>query len=256
MAAIKKQVESGNLNIKKYGAGMQEVIKDYKEFYDKAQAANKAMIELNKTIQEQITQLKELRNAQRDAKVERSSSLAGIATGGLNKGSDFRASQLSLQNTQLISKQNAYSSAVSSLTGDLMPGGKYITKKNKKGKKTKVYKRNNTIGSLALDAAYGQKKSKKASGKKKSHKNYKDALNTAIKQIKARTPVKSSTLNVIKKNDLNTYYKCLEYNYALQKLEEARLENAVAQAEASSEIYQNILDSTSSKNERKNKYKI
>ena len=252
MAAIKKQVASGNLNIKKYGAGMQEVIKDYKEFYDKAQAANKAMIELNKTIQEQITQLKELRNAQRDAKVERSSSLAGIATGGLNKGSDFRASQLSLQNTQLISKQNAYSSAVSSLTGDLMPGGKYITKKNKKGKKTKVYKRNNTIGSLALDAAYGQKKSKKASGKKKSHKNYKDALNTAIKQIKARTPVKSSTLNVIKKNDPNTYYKCLEYNYALQKLEESRLENAVAQAEASSEIYQNILDSTSSKNERQN----
>lgn len=225
---IKSGVASGRLKISAYGEKMREIIKDYKDFYDKAQDAKDAVQELHEAIYDYIQSLKDLRKAQRDAKIDKSEQLSSIATSGLNYRSIFAGNQLKARNAQLESQQEAYAENVSNLNSDLF------------GKGSAKAKANSAINSELK--------------KKGLKKKYKTALKKAQDCMDKKKRVPDSTLKTIKKYNKKIYNKCLTYNEtlkaSLEAIEEAKLEAAVQYAESSAEIYQNRLDITKMLNDK------
>ena len=245
---IRSGIANGRLNISAYGKKMQEVIKDYKEFYDKAQDAKDAIQELREKIYDYIKSLKDLRKAQRDAKVELSETYSGIATSGLNNNAAFAKSQLKERNRQLAAQQEAYAEGVSDLSNDI--SGRFS-------------KSQSSASSAASKALSNSKKLKvkNKNGKKvklttKQREAYENAIKTAQKCIKEGKKIPSKTLKVIKKYNTSLYNQFYSYNENLEiagdidkVMEEARLEAANNYAETSAEIYKNQLEMTDTLND-------
>jgi len=243
---IRKGVANGKLNISSYGKKMQEVIKDYQEFYDKAQDAKDAVDELRESIYDYIKSLKDLRDAQRDAKIDLAESLSTIATSGSNATGAFAMSQLAARNELLLSQQSAYDENVTSIESDF--AAQEDKAANSAGKKaSKAYKTKNA-------------KKRKYKGKKLSKKQlkaYRNAIKKAQNCIKEKTAIASGTLKTIRKYNPSLYVSFVSYNEGLttskdiQKiLEDTRLEAAVNYAETSAEIFQNMLDMTEAQNDQ------
>lgn len=212
---IAKRVKNGSMNISEYSDEIKEVIKDYQEWYDKSKDAKDAIEELNQKIRDYVKGLKDVRDTQRDAKLDSIDTYSSIGTSGVTSTSGAKNSQLNYTNKQLKSQNDAYNEEVSKVSSDTNSVGKTGTNALNKALKTK-------------------------DGKKK--KAYKKALNNAKKAIKAKQKVSTADLKTIKKYSISVYEKVFAYNLALDNLETAKLEQATNYAATSSEIYQNIAE--------------
>lgn len=224
-ASIKKQVQNGSMNIKKYGEKVREVIKDYQTWYDKSQDAKDAITELHNNIRKYITDLKDLRDAQRDAKIDSLDTFTSIGTSGVANSTRAQNSQLNYTNKQLTRQNAAYDTEVTKVTSDT----------NAIGKK----------GTKSVNKALGSKGAKK-------NKKYKKALKNARKAIKAKKPIASTDLKVIKAHSISVYNNLYAYNLALENIETAKLEQATNYASTSADTYKNIADSYSNKDDATN----
>lgn len=222
---IKKKVQNGTMDIKKYSERMQEVIKDYQTWYDKAQDAKDAITELHNNIRTYIADLKSLRDAQRDAKIESIDTFTSIGTSGVANSTRAKNSQLNYTNSQLSQQNKAYDTEVSKVTSDTNAIGKKGTKSVKKALKSKSVKKD---------------------------KKYKKALKNAQKAIKAKKPVSSADLKVIKSKSISVYNNLYAYNLALDNVETAKLEQATNYAATSAETYQNIAETYNNKDDATN----
>jgi hypothetical protein len=223
--SIAKKVKSGSMNISEYSDKIQEVIKDYQEWYEKSKSAKDAITELHQSIREYIQDLKDVRDAQRDAKLESIDTYSSIGTSGVTQTSAAKNSQLNYTNSQLKSQNGAYDTEVKNVSSDTTSVGKTGTKAINKALKT-------------------------SDAKKK--KVYKKALNNAKKAIESKQKVSSADLKTIKKYSISVYEKIYAYNIALDNLETAKLEQATNYAATSSEIYQNIAETYSNMDEETN----
>ena len=222
---IKKKVQNGTMDIKKYSERMQEVIKDYQTWYDKSQDAKDAITELHNNIRTYIADLKDLRDAQRDAKLDSIDTFTSIGTSGVANSTRAKNSQLKYTNSQIAQQNKAYDTEVSKVSSDTNAIGK-------KGKKS-------------------VKKALKSKNAKKD-KKYKKALKNAQKAIKAKKPVSSADLKVIKSKSISVYNNLYAYNLALDNVETAKLEQATNYAATSAETYQNIAETYNNKDDATN----
>lgn len=223
--SIKKQVQNGSMNIKKYSERVQEVIKDYSTWYNKSQDAKDAITELHNKIRTYISDLKELRDTQRDAKLDSISTFSSIGTSGVANSTRAKNSQLNYTNSQLAQQNKAYDTEVTQVTNDTNAIGKKGTKVVKKALKSKDAKKN---------------------------KKYKKALQNAQKAIKAKKPVASADLKTIKSKSISVYNNLYAYNLALENVETAKLEQAANYAATSAEVYKNIAEKYSNKDDATN----
>lgn len=221
---IKKQVQNGSLDITKYGKKVQEVIKDYQEWYEKSKDASNAIKELHNNIRTYIQDLKDIRDTQRDAKLDKIDTYTSIGISGYASTTHAQNSQLSYSNSQLNKQDKAYDTEVSEVNKDVKKIGK--------------------TGTNAVNKAL---KSKDAKGKSKKSKAYKKALNNAKKAIKTKKAVSSADLKTIKSHSISVYNKLYAYNLSLDNLEIAKLEQATNVAATSAERFEN----TSKKYENK-----
>lgn len=222
---IAKKVKNGTMNIKKYSERMQEVIKDYQTWYDKSQDAKDAITELHNNIRKYITDLKDLRDAQRDAKIDSLDTFTSIGTSGVANSTRAQNSQLNYTNKQLTRQNAAYDTEVTKVTSDTNAIGKKGTKSVNKALRSKDAKKN---------------------------QKYKKALRNARKAIKAKKPIASTDLKVIKANSISVYNNLYAYNLALDNIETAKLEQAANYASTSADTYKNIADSYSNKDDATN----
>lgn len=212
--SIKKLVKSGKIDIKKYSEDVREVIGDYQQWYDKAKEAKKSIGELHNNIRTYIKDLKDVRDAQRQAKLDKQSTFTDIATSGFAFTSAFKNSQLTYQNSQLDAQNSAY-----------------------KTETDKVISDSKSIGDTAKNAL-----SNKSLGKAKPKKNqtkYKNAIKNAKKAIKSKKPVKDADLKTIKKHSVKAYEKLYAYNLSLDNVETAKLERVANYAETSNQKFAN-----------------
>ena len=217
--SIKKQVQNGSINIKKYSDKIQEVIGDYQTWYEKSKTASKAVTELHNNIRTYIQDLKDMRDAQRDAKLSTIDTYTSIGTSGVANTKTVKNNQLKYTNNRLAAQNSAYATETAKVSSDTTALGK--------------------TGKTAVTKAL---KTKDAKGKSKNAKAYKKALNNAKKAINAKTAVSSADLKTIRSHSVSVYNKLYAYNLALDNLETAKLEQAANYAATSSEIYQNIAE--------------
>ena len=230
--AIRKQVKDGSLNIKSYGDRMQEVIKDYKEFYDKSLDASDAIQELKDKVLDYVDALEDLHEAQMQAKLDIADSLDDINTSTQNYTAAAKAAQLRYSNDNLERQNDAYKTRVEQTRKD------YGRAQNS-----------------AENAAKQQSKAKRHKGTSKSeYKKYKKAVKSAQAAIKSGKEVSSSDLSVIEnyakkttgktsaKNANKLAAKIIKYNAERQALDEAKLARDVAKAENNADIISNIQD--------------
>ena len=218
-STIRKKVANGSIEISEYNERMQEVIKSYQTWYDKASSAGSAIEELHRKIKDYIADLKAVRDAQRKATIDRINNNVSIGTGGTNYTPGIANNQLRYKNIQLQNQNAAYSTEVTNFSNDILK-----------------------LASNAAGSINGQLNTKNLN-KIKNAKNrdaYKKALNQAKSYMWSQKVVPDSTLNTIKKYSLAIYNKVYAYNAAIGKLEEARMEQALNYAETSSEIFKNI----------------
>ncbi|MCD7762719.1 MAG: hypothetical protein LUI14_05890 [Lachnospiraceae bacterium] len=214
-SSIKSSVANGTMNIASYSDEVQEVISSYMEWTDKATEASDAVDELHANIQTYIQDLKDLRDAQRDATIESTETYESIATSGYAYTATEKNSQLGSTNNQLRAQNTAYSTATAAVASD-----------------TATIASN---GTSAITSALSSSSAKKNSA-------YKKALQNAQKAINSNTAVSDSDLNTIKSYSSTVYEKLYAYNEALENLETARLEEATNYAATRSEIYDNIAE--------------
>ncbi|MDE6568085.1 MAG: hypothetical protein K2K70_10200, partial [Lachnospiraceae bacterium] len=215
-SSIKKQVKNGSINIKQYSDKVQEVIKDYQTWYEKSKTASKAIQELHNQIRTYIKDLKDMRDAQRDAKLDKINTYSSISENSHAYTADSQNSQLDYSNSQLNKQDKAYSSESSAVSKDTNKIGKSGTKAVKKALRTKD-----------------------AKGKSKKSKAYKKALNNAKRAIKAKKAVSSADMKTIQSHSVSVYNKLYAYNLSLDNLEDAKLEYAVNYAATSEERFNN-----------------
>ncbi|MDE7425426.1 MAG: hypothetical protein K2N51_17345 [Lachnospiraceae bacterium] len=228
-ASIKKQVQNGSMNIKNYSDKIQEVIKDYQTWYEKSKDCSKAVEELHNNIRTYIQDLKDMRDAQRDAKLEKFDTYTSIGTSGYAYTYQTQNSQLNFSNSQLNKQNKAYDSEVSAVNNDVKNIGK--------------------SGKNAISKAL---KSKDAKGKSKNAKAYKKALNNANKAIKSKKAVSSADLKTIKSHSISVYNKLYAYNQSLGNLENAKLEQVANLATTTAEKFQNIAQKYENKDSKTN----
>lgn len=228
---IKKQVRNGSMDISKYGKKVQEVIKDYQEWHEKSKETNQSIRELHNNIRTYIQDLKKMRDAQRDAKLEKIDTYTSIGTSGYTSTSTTRLqnSQIKYNNSQLKKQEKAYNTEVSQ-----------IKKDNKK------------ISKSGKDAVNKALNSKDAKGKSEKSKAYKKALNNAKKAIKAKKAVSSADLKTIKSHSISVYNKLYAYNLSLDNLEIAKLEQATNVATTSTERFENTAKKYENKDNKTN----
>ena len=206
---IKKGVASGRIDISKYSEKVREVISSYQTWYDKAKKAKDSLAELHKNIRTYITDLKAMRDAQREAKLGDISYKSDIATSANADSAQAANSQLSYSNTQLDAQTKAYKNEV-----------------------TNTVKDSSSLGNQALK---GIKKGKK----KSKNKKYRNALKKAQKYIKKKKTIPNGILTVIRKKNRKLYEQLYAYNLSLDNIETAREEYATAAAANIAEQYQN-----------------
>lgn len=217
--SIAKQLKDGTLNISEYSEEMQEVISSCQQWYDKTKNASKALLELHDSIRQYVKDLKDLRDTQRETRLnyldEKSSIAAGSYTSSSDESYALEYSQLTNKRSLLSYKNRAYDKEVE-----------------------KVGKDNQKIRSTAKNSVGNELRSGSAKGTSESAKAYKNALKNAKKSIDATRPVKDSDLKVIKAHSLVTYERLYAYNLSLENAEAARWEQALNYSETQNERYQ------------------
>lgn len=214
--SIKTQVKNGKISIKSYSKEIQEVIKGYQEWYKKSKDASSIITELHNKIRTYIQDLKDMRDAKRDEKLEKIDIYTSIGTNSYTSTTNAQNSQLNYRNSQLNKKDKAYNTEVAEVNKDVKKIGK--------------------SGTYAINKALRLKDVK---GKSKKSKAYKKALNNAKKSIKAKKAVSSADLKIIKSHSISVHNKLYAYNLSLDNLEIAKLEQATNVAATSAERLEN-----------------
>ena len=232
--SIAKQVADGTINISKYSKNVQEVIKGYKEWYDKSLDCADAVETLHQNIRKYVESLKDVRDAQRDLILQQSETLTTIGTSGVTSSSGsyygLANSQLDYKNSALKTQNNAYNEETTNVMADATSLGKSANS----SVSSQIKNVNKTISSKTKD--YEKKRAA-----------YKKALQNAQSAIKAGEAVNASDLKEIKKYSTSTYEQLYAYNLQLENVETARMEQATAYAANSADIYKNTADKYANK---------
>ena len=232
--SIAKQVADGTINISKYSKNVQEVIKGYKEWYDKSLDCADAVETLHQNIRKYVESLKDVRDAQRDLTLQQSETLTTIGTSGITNSSGsyygLAQSQLDYKNSSLRTQNNAYNEETNNVMADATNLGKSA---------------NSSVGSQIKNV--NKTISSKTKDYKKKRAAYKKALQHAQSAIKAGKAVDASDLKEIKKYSTSTYEQLYAYNLQLENVETARMEQATAYAANSADIYKNTADKYAAK---------
>ena len=219
---IATRVKNGSMNISEYSDEIQDVISAYQEWYNKGKDASDALEELHKNIRTYIQDLKDVRDKQRDAKIDSITGYKDIATGTVANSTSAKNSQLNASNSALKKQNSTYGTYVKNVTSDTngvaKSGNKSISSALKKAKNTK----------------------------------YKKALQNAQKAIKNKKAVSSSDLSVISKYSTYVYNRLYAYNVALENAETARMEYATAYSSNYADTMKNIAEKYSNKDDATN----
>lgn len=219
---IATRVADGSMNISEYSDEIREVISAYQEWYNKGKDASDALEELHKNIRTYIQDLKDVRDKQRDAKIDSITGYNDIATGTVANSTSAKNSQLNASNSALKKQNSTYGTYVKNVTSDTngvaKSGNKSISSALKKTKNTK----------------------------------YKKALQNAQKAIKNKKAVSSSDLSVISKYSTYVYNRLYAYNVALENAETARMEYATAYSSNYADTMKNIAEKYSNKDDATN----
>lgn len=224
-ATIKKAYarlkSGGTINISSYNERVKEAIENIQTWYEKGQDAEDALADLHEQIRTYIEDLKEVNDAQRDAKISASELYNEIASNVITTTASEKNSQLNYsiknENTSITAYRDATNQAAKEVN----------------------YKKNGTVAKTANSSVKSELKNTKAT---KKNKSYRSALKKAQTAIKSKKEISSSILKVIKKNNQSLYEKLYAYNLALDNLETAREEEATNYAEAQKEIYEAIAE--------------
>lgn len=219
---IATRVADGSMNISEYSDEIQEVISAYQEWYNKGKDASDALEELHKNIRTYIQDLKDVRDKQRDAKIDFITGYNDIATGTVANSTRAKNSQLNASNSSL-GKQNAtYRDYVQNVTRDT-----------------------NGVAASAngsvTNAIKGTKDTK-----------YRTALLNAQKAIKNKTAVSDADLSTISAHSTYVYNRLYAYNVALDNAETARMEYATAYSSNYTDAIKNITEKYSNKDDATN----
>lgn len=219
---IATRVKNGSMNISEYSDEIQDVISAYQEWYNKGKDASDALEELHKNIRTYIQDLKDVRDKQRDAKIDSITGYNDIATGTVANSISAKNSQLNASNSALKKQNSTYGTYVKNVTSDTngvaKSGSKSISSALKKAKNTK----------------------------------YKKALQNAQKAIKNKKAVSSADLSVISKYSTYVYNRLYAYNVALENAETARMEYATAYSSNYADTMKNIVEKYSNKDDATN----
>lgn len=219
---IATRVANGSMNISEYSDEIREVISAYQEWYNKGKDASDALEELHKNIRTYIQDLKDVRDKQRDAKIDSITGYNDIATGTVANSARAKNSQLNASNSSL-GKQNAtYRDYVQNVTRDT-----------------------NGVAASAngsvTNAIKGTKDAK-----------YRTALLNAQKAIKNKTAVSDADLSTISAHSTYVYNRLYAYNVALDNAETARMEYATAYSSNYTDAIKNIAEKYSNKDDATN----
>ena len=219
---IATRVADGSMNISEYSDEIREVISAYQEWYNKGKDASDALEELHKNIRTYIQDLKDVRDKQRDAKIDSITGYNDIATGTVANSTRAKNSQLNASNSSL-GKQNAtYRDYVQNVTRDT-----------------------NGVAASAngsvTNAIKGTKDAK-----------YRTALLNAQKAIKNKTAVSDADLSTISAHSTYVYNRLYAYNVALENAETARMEYATAYSSNYADTIKNITEQYSNKDDATN----
>lgn len=219
---IATRVANGSMNISEYSDEIREVISAYQEWYNKGKDASDALEELHKNIRTYIQDLKDVRDKQRDAKIDSITGYNDIATGTVANSARAKNSQLNASNSSL-GKQNAtYRDYVQNVTRDT-----------------------NGVAASAngsvTNAIKGTKDAK-----------YRTALLNAQKAIKNKTAVSDADLSTISAHSTYVYNRLYAYNVALDNAETARMEYATAYSSNYTDAIKNITEKYSNKDDATN----
>lgn len=219
---IATRVADGSMNISEYSDEIREVISAYQEWYNKGKDASDALEELHKNIRTYIQDLKDVRDKQRDAKIDSITGYNDIATSTVANSARAKNSQLNASNSSL-GKQNAtYRDYVQNVTRDT-----------------------NGVAASAngsvTNAIKGTKDTK-----------YRTALLNAQKAIKNKTAVSDADLSTISAHSTYMYNRLYAYNVALDNAETARMEYATAYSSNYTDAIKNITEKYSNKDDATN----
>lgn len=219
---IATRVADGSMNISEYSDEIREVISAYQEWYNKGKDASDALEELHKNIRTYIQDLKDVRDKQRDAKIDSITGYNDIATSTVANSARAKNSQLNASNSSL-GKQNAtYRDYVQNVTRDT---NRVAASAN---------------GSVT-NAIKGTKDTK-----------YRTALLNAQKAIKNKTVVSDADLSTISAHSTYVYNRLYAYNVALDNAETARMEYATAYSSNYTDAIKNITEKYSNKDDATN----
>lgn len=214
-------------NYKKATEYYRKSINDLSNWSDSLKQAGMSLDDIKKKISGYIDSLKELRDAQRDAKLDKIDTFTNLATSGYAYTVRAQNKQLKYSNAQLNKQDNIYKEEVTQANKDVKKIGKNSTADIDKELKTKD-----------------------AKGKSTESKAYKKALNNAKKAIKNKSSVATADLKVIKAHSTSLYSKLYAYNLSLDNLEVAKLERATNLAATTSQKLENIAQQYENKDSR------
>lgn len=219
---IATRVADGSMNISEYSDEIREVISAYQEWYNKGKDASDALEELHKNIRTYIQDLKDVRDKQRDAKIDSITGYNDIATSTVANSARAKNSQLNASNSSL-GKQNAtYRDYVQNVTRDT----------------------NGVAASASGSVTNAIKGTKDA--------QYRTALLNAQKAIKNKTAVSDADLSTISAHSTYVYNRLYAYNVALDNAETARMEYATAYSSNYTDAIKNITEKYSNKDDATN----
>lgn len=219
---IATRVADGSMNISEYSDEIQDVISAYQEWYNKGKDASDALEELHKNIRTYIQDLKDVRDKQRDAKIDSITGYNDIATGTVANSTRAKNSQLNASNSSLGKQNSVYRDYVQNVTRDT-----------------------NGVAASAngsvTNAIKGTKDAK-----------YRTALLNAQKAIKNKTAVSDADLSTISAHSTYVYNRLYAYNVALENAETARMEYATAYSSNYTDAIKNITEKYSNKDDATN----
>lgn len=219
---IATRVADGSMNISEYSDEIREVISAYQEWYNKGKDASDALEELHKNIRTYIQDLKDVRDKQRDAKIDSITGYNDIATNTVANSARAKNSQLNASNSSL-GKQNAtYRDYVQNVTRDT-----------------------NGVAASANGSVTNAIKGTKDT-------EYRTALLNAQKAIKNKTAVSDTDLSTISAHSTYVYNRLYAYNVALENAETARMEYATAYSSNYADTMKNIAEKYSNKDDATN----
>ena len=219
---IATRVADGSMNISEYSDDIREVISAYQEWYNKGKDASDALEELHKNIRTYIQDLKDVRDKQRDAKLDSITGYNDIAIGTVANSTRAKNSQLNASNSSLGKQNSVYRDYVQNVTRDT-----------------------NGVAASAngsvTNAIKGTKDTK-----------YRTALLNAQKAIKNKTAVSDADLSTISAHSTYVYNRLYAYNVALDNAETARMEYATAYSSNYTDAIKNITEKYSNKDDATN----